>query len=146
MMLRFAMLLLITVATIPVTAQGQTPCYRPDGSMYVGVQPPADCSSTRPKARDEAIQRSLEDRARAKPAERPAVEPKPIRLKRGQGWTFKVYKAKYFMKGGVEYVKKDGEFYWTAMTTHRECEEQRQIVKRIEGYLVLAGCSPVSPY
>jgi hypothetical protein len=99
--------LLLAITTIPVAANAQAPCYRPDGSMYVGVQPPADCSSTRPKARDEAIQKSLEERARH-PAERQAVEPEAAPLKPGQGWTFKVYKAKYFMKDGVEYVK-DGE-------------------------------------
>ena len=58
MTLRIVSLLLTIIAAIPATVHAQTPCYRPDGSMYVGVQPPADCSSTRPKARDEAIERS----------------------------------------------------------------------------------------
>jgi hypothetical protein len=58
MMIHIVMLPLVTLATISVTAHAQTPCYRPDGSMYVGVQPPPDCSSIRPKARDETIERS----------------------------------------------------------------------------------------
>ena len=61
MMIRIGVLALVTAATLSVTApnpsSAQTPCYLPDGSMYVGVQRPADCSPIRPKSRDEAIQR-----------------------------------------------------------------------------------------
>jgi hypothetical protein len=64
---RPVVLLLVTVATLSVTATGpssaQTPCYRPDGSMYIGVQRPADCSPVRPKARDEAMEQSARDAA-----------------------------------------------------------------------------------
>ncbi len=58
---RTALLTAVTIATISVTlpmpAEAQRICYRPDGSMYAGSQPPADCSPDRPKSRDEAIQR-----------------------------------------------------------------------------------------
>ena len=55
------LLAIVTVATISVSllvpAQAQRICYRPDGSMYAGSQPPPDCSPDRPKSRDEAIRR-----------------------------------------------------------------------------------------
>jgi len=61
MMARTGVLALVTAATISVTApspsSAQTPCYLPNGSMYIGVQRPADCSPDRPKSRDEAIQK-----------------------------------------------------------------------------------------
>jgi hypothetical protein len=56
--LGLSLLGLVIAATISVTpVMAQKPCYLPDGTMYIGVQPPADCSTTRPKSRDEAIQR-----------------------------------------------------------------------------------------
>jgi hypothetical protein len=47
--------------TLP--AMGQSVCYRPDGSMYIGRERPADCSSVRPKSRDEDVQRRIESEA-----------------------------------------------------------------------------------
>jgi hypothetical protein len=65
MMTRIVLLAVVSAATFSVTSpsSAQTPCYRPDGSMYVGVQRPADCSPVRPKARDEAIEQSVRDAA-----------------------------------------------------------------------------------
>jgi len=60
-LVRIGLLGLVTAATISVSLAAplgaQNICYRPDGSMYAGAQPPADCSPTRPKSRDEAIRR-----------------------------------------------------------------------------------------
>jgi hypothetical protein len=79
MTLRTVTLLLLTVAALPAVAHAQTPCYRPDGSMYVGVQPPADCSPTRPKARDEAIEQSrTEPRPTVKPTDAPSPRDEAI--------------------------------------------------------------------
>jgi hypothetical protein len=56
---------LVTAATISVTpVTAQTPCYLPDGTMFIGVQRPADCSPTRPKRREEVIQRNREEAAK----------------------------------------------------------------------------------
>ena len=58
---RTALLTAVTLTTISVTlpmpVEAQRICYRPDGSMYAGNQPPSDCSPDRPKSRDEAIER-----------------------------------------------------------------------------------------
>src|SRR4029450_11269559 len=57
--LRIGLLGLVSVAALSVTSvTAQTPCYLPDGTMYLGNQRPADCSPVRPKSREEAIQRS----------------------------------------------------------------------------------------
>jgi len=64
MLIRIGLLGLVIAATISVSltapVDAQTGCYRPDGSMYLGVQPPADCSPVRPKSRDQAIQKDRE--------------------------------------------------------------------------------------
>jgi len=58
MRLRTGLLGLVTMATITATpVMAQTPCYLPDGTMIIGSFHPANCSLTRPKGRDEAIQR-----------------------------------------------------------------------------------------
>ena len=56
--------------TLPAT--GQSVCYRPDGSMYIGRERPADCSSVRPKSRDDDVQRRIESEAAGR-AERDAA-------------------------------------------------------------------------
>jgi hypothetical protein len=70
------MLAVVTSTTISVTATtpaaAQSICYRPDGSMYIGRQAPTDCSPTRPKSRDEDVQRRIQEEAAGR-AERDAA-------------------------------------------------------------------------
>jgi hypothetical protein len=70
------MLAVVTVAAaslaLTLPAMGQSVCYRPDGSMYIGRERPADCSSVRPKSRDEDVQRRIESEAAGR-AERDAA-------------------------------------------------------------------------
>lgn len=65
--IRRVLLTLVTISTVSVTLQtsatAQSVCYRPDGSMYIGRDRPADCSPTRPKSRDEDIQRRSDEEA-----------------------------------------------------------------------------------
>ena len=72
-------LLLVTCATLGVTltnpATAQSVCYRPDGSMYIGQNRPADCSSTPPAGRYEAIERKAAEEAVGR-AERDAARQK----------------------------------------------------------------------
>jgi hypothetical protein len=67
MMTRLGLLILVTAATLAITvpyqSSAQTPCYLPDGSMYIGVQRPAECSPVRPKGRDAAMEQSAQDAA-----------------------------------------------------------------------------------
>jgi hypothetical protein len=140
MLIRTGVIVLAILATLSVTAQAQTSCYLPDGHLYIGRQPPADCSPIRPKVRDEAIQRGRD--ATPPPAvEAPRLTPSSA-LPPGQGWTFKVYRVDTTMIRGEAYVRKTGESYWAPVATYLECEEQRRIVERTKGYLVLPSCQP----
>lgn len=63
------LLILVTIATLSVApaVYGQSICYPPDGTMYIGYQPPPDCAKKRPKSRDEAIQKRAEQEAAGRP-------------------------------------------------------------------------------
>jgi hypothetical protein len=149
--LGFGLLGLVTAATISVTpVMAQKPCYLPDGTMYVGVQPPADCSTTRPKSRDEALQKAREEgaqrsheeaskatagreaRIQDEAARRVMSQPLSAYPPPGTGWTFRVYQYVSSTINGKEYVRLAGELYWTPlMPTYKECERERTAFRRL---------------